>query len=86
MSKILIHIHSGPELKNKVTLGFLVALSAIKKGHDVTLFLAADGVHLFGGAKLGDRNFIDLYAASVALSQLSYGPIKKHKHNTRLVR
>ena len=46
MSKILIHIHSGPELKNKVTLGFLVALTAIKKDHDVTLFLAADGVHL----------------------------------------
>ena len=46
MSKILIHIHSGPELKNKVTLGCLVALTAIKKDHDVTLFLAADGVHL----------------------------------------
>ena len=46
MSRILIHIHSGPELKNKVTLGFLVAISAVKKNHDVTLFLAADGVHL----------------------------------------
>ena len=46
MSRILIHIHSGPELKNKVTLGFLVAITAVKKNHDVTLFLAADGVHL----------------------------------------
>ena len=46
MSKILIHIHSGPEFNNKVTLGLLVALTAIKKNHDVTLFLAADGVHL----------------------------------------
>ena len=46
MSRILIHIHSGPELTNKVTLGFLVAITAVKKNHDVTLFLAADGVHL----------------------------------------
>ena len=46
MSRILIHIHSGTELKNKVTLGFLVAITAVKKNHDVTLFLAADGVHL----------------------------------------
>ena len=46
MSKILVHIHSGPDLKNKATLGMLVAVSAIKDGHDVSLFLAADGVHL----------------------------------------
>ena len=46
MSKILIHIHSGPELKNKATLGMLVAVTALKKEHEVTLFLAADGVHL----------------------------------------
>ena len=46
MSRILIHIHSSPELKNKVTLGCLVVLTATKKDHDVTLFLAADGVHL----------------------------------------
>ena len=25
MSKFLIHIHSGPDLKNKATLGMLVA-------------------------------------------------------------
>ena len=46
MSKILVHIHSGPDLKNKATLGMLVAVSAIKDGQDVSLFLAADGVHL----------------------------------------
>ena len=32
---------SGPDLKNKATLGMLVAVTAIKEGHDVTLFLAA---------------------------------------------
>ena len=46
MSKILIHIHSGPDLKNKATLGMLVAVSAIKDGHDVSLFLTADGLDL----------------------------------------
>ena len=35
MSKVLIHIHSGPELKNKATLGMLVALTAFKKGDEV---------------------------------------------------
>ena len=38
MSKMLIHIHSGPDLKNKATLGMLVAISAINDGHDVSLF------------------------------------------------
>ena len=51
MSKILVHIHSGPDLKNKATLGMLVAVSAIKDGHDVSLFLAADGVHLLNAVK-----------------------------------
>ena len=46
MAKLLIHIHSGPDLINKATLGMLVAVTAVTKGHDVTLFLAADGVHL----------------------------------------
>ncbi len=46
MSKLLLHIHSGPELANKASLGLLVASSAGKSEHDVTVFLAADGVHL----------------------------------------
>ena len=46
MSKVLIHIHSGPELKNKATLGILVALTAFKKGDQVNIFFAADGTHL----------------------------------------
>ena len=46
MSKFLIHIHSGPDLKNKATLGMLVALTALKKSYEVNIFLAADGTHL----------------------------------------
>ena len=46
MSKFLIHIHSGPDLKNKATLGMLVELTAFKKGDEVNIFLGADGTHL----------------------------------------
>ena len=46
MAKVYINIQSGPEQKNKATLGLLVAVNAQKTGHDVKVFLAADGVHL----------------------------------------
>ena len=54
MSKCLIHIHSGPDLKNKVTLGMLVAITAFKNENDVNIFLAADGVHLLNIKKEGE--------------------------------
>ena len=54
MSKYLIHIHSGPDLKNKATLGMLVALTALKKGDEVNMFLAADGTHLLNVKSEGE--------------------------------
>lgn len=45
MANLLIHIHSGPELKNKLTLGLLVAKTGVTEGHNVKLFLAGDAVH-----------------------------------------
>ena len=30
MAKLLVHIHSSPEMKNKVTLGLLVAVTGVK--------------------------------------------------------
>ena len=54
MSKFLIHIHSGPELKNKATLGMLVAITAFKKGDEVNMFLAADGTHLLNIKSVGE--------------------------------
>ena len=53
MSKFLIHIHSGPDLKNKATLGMLVAITAFKKGNEVNIFLAADGTHLLNIKSVG---------------------------------
>ena len=52
-NKLLVHIYSGLESKNKVTLALLVALTAEKNDHKVTLFLAGDGVHLRSCKKSG---------------------------------
>ena len=51
---VLVHIYSGLESKNKITLGLLVALSAEKNDHKVTLFLAGDGVQILDCKKAGE--------------------------------
>ena len=51
---VLVHIYSGLESKNKITLGLLVALTAEKNDHKVTLFLAEDGVHILNCKKAGE--------------------------------
>ena len=48
---VLVHIYSGLESKNKITLGLLVALTAEKNDHKVTLFLAGDGVQILNWKK-----------------------------------
>ena len=61
---VLVHIYSGLESKNKVTLGLLVALTAEKNDHKVTLFLAGDGVQILNSKKAGEivgRGTGDLY-------------------------
>jgi len=51
---VLVHIYSGLESKNKITLGLLVALTAKKNDHKVTLFLAGDGVQILSCKKAGE--------------------------------
>ena len=51
---VLVHIFSGLEFKNKITLGLLVALTAEKNDHKVTLFLAGDGVQILNCKKAGE--------------------------------
>ena len=53
-NSVLVHIYSGLEFKNKVTLGLLVALAAENEGHQVTLFLEGDGVHILNCKKAGE--------------------------------
>ena len=50
---VLVHIYSGLESKNKVTLGLLVALTA-ENDPKVTLFLAGDGVQILDYQKAGE--------------------------------
>ena len=51
---VLVHIYSGLESINKITLGLLVALTAEKNDHKVTLFLAGDGVNILNCKKAGE--------------------------------
>ena len=51
---VLVHIYSGLEFTNKITLGLLVALTAEKNDHKVTLFLAGDGVQILNCKKAGE--------------------------------
>ena len=51
---VLVHIYSGLESKNKITLGLLVALTAEKNDHKVSLFLAGDGVQILDCKKAGE--------------------------------
>lgn len=44
MSKLLVHLVSGPEHPTRGALAFLVARTAAEGGHDVSVFLAGDAV------------------------------------------
>lgn len=42
----VVHITCGPEAPTRAALGLLVARAGIEEGHDVSVFLAGDGVQL----------------------------------------
>jgi uncharacterized protein len=42
----LVHITCGPDDPTRAALGFLVARTAQEEGHEVSMFLAGDGVTL----------------------------------------
>lgn len=44
MSKLLVHLTTGPHDPTRGALAFLVARTAAASGHEVTLFLAGDAV------------------------------------------
>ena len=54
MAHYLVHVHSGPDLVNKATLGLLVACTAVAEGHEVEIFLAADGTDLLNCKAAGE--------------------------------
>jgi predicted peroxiredoxin len=44
--RMLVHVTTGPQDPTKAALAFLVAATALRQGHQVTLFLAGEGVRL----------------------------------------
>lgn len=52
MTRLLVHITSGPEAPTRAALGLLVARAALDEGHEVDVFLAGDGVQLIRDAVL----------------------------------
>ena len=52
MSRLLVHIATGPENTTRAALGLLVARTALGAGHEVDLFLAGDAVGLLRPATL----------------------------------
>jgi predicted peroxiredoxin len=46
LAKLLVHVTVGPRDPTRAALAFLVAKTATDEGHDVTMFLAGDGVEL----------------------------------------
>lgn len=46
MAKILIHLTHGPEAPTQADRAFLIAKTAIREGHKVSMFLAGSAVQL----------------------------------------
>jgi predicted peroxiredoxin len=46
MGSILVNITHGPEHPFRAVLGLLVAKTGLAEGHEVSIFLAGDAVHL----------------------------------------
>jgi predicted peroxiredoxin len=52
MTRLLVHITSGPEHPTRAALGLLVARTALSSGHDVDVFFAGDAVALLRDATM----------------------------------
>lgn len=78
MASILVHITHGPEHPTRAALGVHVAKAALDQGHEVTVFLAGDGVQLMRDgvidnlSGLGTGKLRDLYDALVAAGAKIY--------------
>jgi uncharacterized protein len=66
MPKLLVHVTCGPDDPTRAALAFLVARTALEKGHEVSLFLAGDAVQLLRDGVLD------------ALSGLGTGRLREH--------
>jgi predicted peroxiredoxin len=78
VAQILHHVTCGPESPTKAALSFLVAKAAVDEGHEVTMFLAGDGVQLLRDSVLdsltglGTGSLRESYDAVVAAGTRIY--------------
>ena len=73
MAKFLIHITTGPSDPTKPTLGCLIAATALKKGNKVNVFIAGDGVHLFGPDSLSTTEGLGIGKLSDIVASINEG-------------
>ena len=72
MSRLLVHLATGPENPTRAALALLVARTALEAGYDVTLFIAGDGVAVLrpetldAGQGIGTGSLREHYDALVA--------------------
>ncbi|MEO6578839.1 MAG: DsrE family protein [Candidatus Limnocylindria bacterium] len=60
MSKLLVHLVTGPENTTRGALAFLVAKTAAVAGHEVSLFLAGDAVNYLRDATMDASHGVGL--------------------------
>lgn len=78
MAKLLVHVTCGPENPTKAALAFLVARAAVDEGHEVSMFVAGDGVQLLRDSVLdaltglGTGSLRESYDAVVAAGTRIY--------------
>lgn len=73
MASLLVHITQGPESPNPACLGMLVARTALSDGHDVTVFLASDGVQMIRDAVLDSTQGVGLGSAREHFDAIASG-------------
>ena len=78
MSRLLVHIATGPENPTRVALGLLVARTALANGHTVDVFIAGDAVAILrpetldAGRGIGTGGFREHVDALIAGSATLY--------------
>ena len=75
MSRLLVQLTTGPENPTRAALAFLIARTAAAEGHDVTLFLAGDAVHLLRDATMDATMGVGLGSVREHYSALTEGGV-----------
>ncbi|HEX2057304.1 MAG TPA: DsrE family protein [Actinomycetota bacterium] len=73
MASLLVHITHGPEAPSRAALGMLVARTALSEGHDVTVFLAADGVQMIRDSVLDATQGVGIGSAREHFDAIASG-------------